>query len=107
MRKFDQCVEIAGEPARRWRLPLTEHREGYGRESGRGLTDGLREFIEVDNERALDVGALRRGTGAPEEGSDVMVTESADELTLRAREVNTLKALTNVDHIELVTPTKK
>ena len=34
-----------------------------GRESGRGLTDGLREFIEVDNKRALDVGAPRRGTG--------------------------------------------
>ena len=34
-----------------------------GKESRKGLTDGLREFIEVDNERALDVGALRRGTG--------------------------------------------
>ena len=33
-----------------------------GKESRRGLTDGLREFIKVDNERALGVGALRRGT---------------------------------------------
>ena len=30
----------------------------------------------------------------------MMVRESLDELTLRAREVHTLKALTNVDHIE-------
>ena len=79
-----------------------------GKESGRGLKNGLREFIEVDNERALDVGALRRGTGtfkvrkpkAPEGGSDVIVRESPDELTLRAEEVNTSKALINVDHIE-------
>ena len=37
--------------------------QDLGRESRRGLTDGLREFIEVDNNRDLDVGALRRGTG--------------------------------------------
>ena len=34
-----------------------------GKESRKGLTDGLLEFIRVDNERALDVGAPRRGTG--------------------------------------------
>ena len=34
-----------------------------GKESRRGLTDGVQELIRVDNERALDVGALRRGTG--------------------------------------------
>ena len=34
-----------------------------GMGSTKGLTDGLREFIKVDNERALDVGELRRGTG--------------------------------------------
>ena len=62
----------------------------------------------MDNERALDVGALRRGTGTfkvqkpkvPEEGSDVTVSESLDELTSRAEEVNTSKALVNVDLIE-------
>ena len=37
-----------------------------GKESRRGLTDGLRDFIKVDNERALDVGALRRGMGTIE-----------------------------------------
>ena len=28
--KFDQCVEFAGEPARRWRWLLTEYCEGSG-----------------------------------------------------------------------------
>ena len=64
-----------------------------------------REFIKVDNERALDVGALRQGTGtfqvrkpkAPEGGSGVVVRESPDELTLRAEEANTSKALINVN----------
>ena len=79
-----------------------------GKESRRGLTDGLREFIRVDSERALDVGALRRGTGtyqvrkpkAPEGCSDVIVRESPDELTLGAEEVHTSKALINVNHVE-------
>ena len=74
-----------------------------GKGSRKGLTDGLREFTKVDNERALDVGALRRGTGTfkfPEGGSDVILRESLDELTLRVEEVNTSKALINVNHIE-------
>ena len=33
-------------------------------------------------------------------GPDVIVRESQDELTLRAEEVNTSKALINVNHIE-------
>ena len=36
----------------------------------------------------------------PEGGSDVTVRESPDELTLRAEEVNTSKALIDVNHIE-------
>ena len=66
--------------------------KNLGKESRRGLTDGLREFIKVDNERALDVGSLRRGTGTfqvrkpkvPEGSSDVIVRESPDELTLES-----------------------
>ena len=38
---------------------------------------------------------------APVGGSDVIVRESPDELTFRAEEVNTSKALINVNHIEL------
>ena len=33
-----------------------------GKESRQGLTNGLREFNKVDNERALDVGSLSQGT---------------------------------------------
>ena len=30
VRKFEQCVEVVGESARRWRWPLTEYFEGPG-----------------------------------------------------------------------------
>ena len=73
-----------------------------------GLTNGLRKFHKIDNERALKVGSLRWGTGTFQvrkpkvlEGcSDVMVRENPDESTLAAEEVNISKALINVDHIE-------
>ena len=63
----------------------------------------------MDNERALDVGELHRGTGTfkvrkpkvPEGGSDVTIRESPGELTLRAEEVNALKAHMDVNHIKL------
>ena len=56
----------------------------------------------------VDVGELRRGTGtlkvrkpkAPEGSTDVTIRESPDELTLRAEEVNTWKALIGVNRIE-------
>ena len=48
MRKFDQCAEIG---------LLQKFVRDPGKESRRGLTDGLRDFIRVDNHRALDVGA--------------------------------------------------
>ena len=73
-----------------------------GMGSRKGLTDGLREFIKVDIVRVLDVGELRRGTGTfsrfgepkvPEGGSDVTIRQNPDELTLRAEDVNTWKAL--------------
>ena len=71
--------------------------KALGKESRRGLTDG-----------ALDVGALRRGTGTfkarkpkvPEGCPEVTVREDPDELTLRAEEEETSKALLIVNHIE-------
>ena len=74
--------------------------QDLGKESRGGLTDGLRDFMLVDNERALDVGALRWGTGtsqvrkpkALEGGSDLIVRESPDELTSRAEDVDTSMA---------------
>ena len=77
-------------------------------EDGDGLTNGLREFINVDKERALDVGSSSRSMRTfqvrepkvPEGRPEVIVRENSDELTLRAEEVGTSKALINVDHIE-------
>ena len=46
-----------------------------GEGNRKGLTEGLREFIKIDNERALEVGYLT-----------FTVRESSDELTLRAEE---------------------
>ena len=125
MRKFGRCVEVFGESVRRWRWTVAEYCKGanqqedgdgllqnivkdLGKESTKCLTDGLREFIKVDFERALDVVSLHRSTGAfqvrkpkVQEGfSDVIVRENLDELTLRAEEVGTSKALINVSHIE-------
>ena len=84
---------------------MTNLRKG----SRKGLRDGLREFISVDNDRALNVGALRPNTRTfkvrkpkvPEGSSDVTVRESPDELTSRAKEVNSSRALIDVNHIEL------
>ena len=55
------------------KLLVNQQQDGYGlqqnivRNLGMGsrirLSDGLRESIKVDNERALDVGELRQGTG--------------------------------------------
>ena len=75
--------------------------------SRKGLTEGLREFIQVDNHRALEVGHLSEGLGTftvrrpkgSEGYPEVTVRESPDELTLRAEEVGTWKSYINVDHI--------
>ena len=65
--------------------------------------DGLRRFIEAGNHSAVDVGDLRRGTrslSVKNHSSEATIREGADELTLRADEVETLKALINIDHVE-------
>ena len=69
--------------------------------------EGLRNFIEVDNHSALDVGYLKEGTRSfvvrrPkfEEGCpEVSIREGPEELTLRTEEVGSPKACINVDHI--------
>ena len=74
-----------------------------GKESRKGLTNGLREFSKVDNERALERSTRTfqvRKAKVPEGCPEVIVRESPDELTLRAEEVRTSKALVNVDHTE-------
>ena len=69
--------------------------------------EGLRNFIEVDNYSALDVGHLKEGTLSfvvrrPkfEEGcTEVSIREGPEELTLRTEEVGSKEACINVDHI--------
>ena len=74
--------------------------------SRKGLTEGLRNFTQVDNHRVFEVGHLREGLRSfkvrrpkGEEGyPKVPVRESPDELTLGADEVGTWKSCINVDH---------
>ena len=64
--------------------------------SRRGLTERLREFIQVDNHRALEVGHLSEGLGT------VRVRRpkgSEGYPEVRAEEVGTWKSYINVDHI--------
>ena len=75
--------------------------------SRKGLMEGLRNFIQVDNHSAQEVGHLSEGVGTfqvrrpkGEEGCpEVLVRESPDELLLRADEVGTWKSCINVDFI--------
>ena len=69
--------------------------KNLGKESRRDLTDGLPEFIKVDNERpgCWRVASRHRNVQGSEaersgRGLDVTIRESPDELALRAEEVN-------------------
>ena len=67
-----------------------------------GLTDGLRDFIKVDNHIALEAGHLREGVEDRrlQKGTKKCLSgESPNELTLRAEEEGTWKSCINVDHI--------
>ena len=69
--------------------------------------EGLRNFIEIDNHSALEVGYLKEGTRSfevrrprfEEGGPEVPIREGPEELTLRTEEVGARKACINVDHI--------
>ena len=69
-----------------------------GKGSRKGLTEGFREVIKIDNERALEV---------PEGCSEVTVRESPDELTRRAEEVGSLKTYINVNSRVALGPRRK
>ena len=71
--------------------------------------DGLRRsFTERDNHSAADVNHLRRDIrtfyvqkpNCSGDYPEAAIREGADELTLRAEEVETLKTCINIDHIE-------
>ena len=71
------------------------------------VTKGLRSFKDLDNRCAVEVGHLRKGqrlvrVREPKIGADhsEILRKGADDLTLRAEEVKTLKACINIDHVE-------
>ena len=67
----------------------------------KGIMDGLRSFIEMDNHSALDVGHLRKIQRPTfSENYPEVLREGADDLTLRAEELDTLEACINVVDIE-------
>ena len=59
----------------------------FGKVSRKGLMESLRDFIKVDNERALESGQLSKGMGnfnvrkpkVPQGCPEVTVRESSDE----------------------------
>ena len=65
----------------------------------KGIMDGLRDFIEVDHHSAVDGGGFRRGAKPvgvkrpqfSEASPEAVIREGADELTLRAGEVGSLR----------------
>ena len=73
----------------------------------KGIMEGQRNLITVDNDCALEVSHLKEGTRSFEvqrpkfeEGcAEVSIREGPEELTLRAEEVGSQKACINVDHI--------
>ena len=76
--------------------------------SRRGIMDGLGSFIEIDKHIAVDVGHLRRGLtplyvqmpNFCEVFPEAAIREGADALTLRADEVEALRAFIDTDHID-------
>ena len=87
--------------------PIQSIVTGLQERSRKGIMDGLRSFIEMDNHKAVDVGHLHKGlrpfhVQMPNfsEVCPEVLREGADDLTLRAEELDTLKACINVDHNE-------
>ena len=69
----------------------------------------LRNFIEEDNHKAVGVGGLSRGTKSirvikpqfRDAFLEAAIREGADELTLRAEEVGSLRTFTDTTHFGL------
>ena len=79
---------------------------GLGERSRKGIMEGLRNFIKVDNHCALEVGQLKEGTRSSqvrrpkfeEACPEVSIREDPEELTLRAADVDFKKACISADH---------
>ena len=87
--------------------PIQSIVTGLLRKKQKRIMEGLRNFIEVDNHCALNVGLLNEGTRPFEvrrpkfeEGSpEVLIREGPEELTLRTEEVGSHISYINVEHI--------
>ena len=95
VRKFEQCVDAVGKSANLGKGSRKVSRTVCGTSSRWILSAPLM----LERYRGTETCQVRKPK-APEGSSDVIVRESLDELTLRAEEVSTSKALMNVDHIK-------
>ena len=82
---------------------------GLHERSRRGSLDGLGCFTRADNRSAVDVGHLREGTrplhvqkkpNVSEAHPEAAIRDGADEVKLRADELETLRAFISTDHIK-------
>ena len=88
--------------------PIQSIVTGLHERSREGIMEWPRSFIRKDNHGALDVGHAHEGIMPTrvrkpkfsEAYPEAAIREGAEELTLRADDVGTLKAFINIDHIE-------
>ena len=82
---------------------------GLQDKSRKGVMDGLRNFIEVDNHAAVNVGGLHRGIKSARvvrpnllkvDYPEAVIREGADELSLRAAEVGVLRTFIDTADVE-------
>ena len=89
--------------------PMQSIVTGLRERSRNGIMYGLRSFIKEDNHRAVDVGRVRKGMKPiyvrkpkfSEAYPEAAIREGAVELTLRADEVGTLRALSILTTLNL------
>ena len=76
--------------------------------SRKGVMEGLRKFIGVDNHEAVGVGGLCQGIKSAQvvmpqftaDFPEAVIREGAGELTLRAAEVGVRRTLVDATHVE-------
>ena len=89
-------------------LNLVANQQNDGDSPIQNIATRLRNFIQVHNHCALEVGHLKEGTRSfevrrpkcEEGGPEVSTREVPEESTLRTEEVGSKKSCINVDHIE-------
>ena len=103
----ENALKLLAKQQRDGDSPIQNIVTGLREKSRERITNGLRSFTASDNYCAVEVGHLRRGQQPfkvirqkiSKDHSEVL-REGADDLTLRAEEVDTQQACINVDHID-------